>query len=346
MGMGLDLYYVEDCGFSGYERCTLSIGYGGFSVRNSSSTVILATCFIILTAFCQAAAQEPLLVTVTIPPQKYFVEKIGGSSVAVSVMVPSGANMHNYEPKPQQMVALAKSKIYFAVGAPLERVWLGKIVSANPDIYLVHTEDGVEKIPMASHHHNDGSDQNSTHEHGHSLADAELPHTACEEVSGILDPHIWLAPHLVMIQARNILTALCTIDPAHRDQYEGNYKNFIMELVDLDLDIKNVFAGKGNNIRFMVFHPAWGYFARAYGLEQLPIEIEGKEPKPADIQRLIEEAEKHEVKVIFVQPQLSAKAAETIAAAIGGQITSADPLASDWANNLRRVAQSFRSALK
>jgi zinc transport system substrate-binding protein len=323
----------------------MTIALAEIRMRNYCLTVVLPVCFIILAALCQARAQEPIQVTVTIPPQKYFVEKIGGSLVAISVMVPSGANMHNYEPKPQQMVALAKSKIYFAVGDPIERAWLRKIVSANTHIHIVHTEEGVEKIPMASHHHEEHGGQNLTLEHGHSSVGKEWPQGPGEEASGVLDPHIWLAPHLVMIQARNIFTALCRVDPAHQDQYESNYKSFITELVALDLEIRKVFAEKGG-IRFMVFHPAWGYFARAYGLEQIPIEIEGKEPKPADIRRLIQEAKNLGVKVIFVQPQLSAKAAETIASAIGGQITSADPLASDWADNLRRVARSFKSALR
>jgi zinc transport system substrate-binding protein len=270
-------------------------------------------------------ADESLLVTVTIPPQKYFVEKIGGNYVNVSVMVPPGANMHNYEPKPQQMAALANSKVYFAIGVPIEGAWLQKIVSGNPDILLVHTEKGIEKMPIAAHHHHE--------EEG-------------EQGQETLDPHTWLAPHLVMIQARNILDALYRLDPARRDVYQTNYRKFIMELVELDLEIRNMFVGDRTRIQFMVFHPAWGYFAQAYGLEQVPVEVEGKEPKPAHLQELIEKAKQRGIKVIFVQPQFAAKSARTIADAIGGQIMNADDLAPDWATNLRQVAQSFKSALK
>ena len=96
----------------------------------------------------------------------------------------------------------------------------------------------------------------------------------------------------------------------------------------------------------MVFHPSWGYFAHTYGLEQIPIEREGKAPKPVHLQELITHAIAHDIRVIFVQPQFSTKSAETIAKAIGGTVVVADPLALDWADNLRRQARKIRSALK
>ena len=162
----------------------------------------------------------------------------------------------------------------------------------------------------------------------------------------IKDPHVWLSPPLVMIQARNIVQAFLAVDPDHRSVYEANYKNFINELVSLDLELRELFAGIGENSEFMVFHPAWGYFAQAYGLEQIPAEIEGKEPKPAELQYLIQYATKRGIKVVFVQPQFSHQAAQAIAKAIGGQIVVADPLAPDWVTNLRRVASNFRSAIR
>jgi zinc transport system substrate-binding protein len=276
-----------------------------------------------------AQAQETLSVFVSIPPQKYFVERIGGPHVDVSIMVPQTANPHTYEPKPQQMVALSRARIYYAVGVSFERVWLHRIASANPEMLVVHTEKGIEKRPMKAHAH-----------HG------ESPGAAKQEHGGIRDPHIWLSPPLVMLQARNILEALLAVDPARREIYETNYKRFIMDLVDLDAEISGVFAGKGRDIEFMVFHPAWGYFAEAYGLEQVPIEIEGKEPKPAELQGIIRHAREKGIKVVFVQPQFSTRSAETIAKAIGGQVAFADPLAPEWADNLREVAAKFRAALR
>lgn len=272
---------------------------------------------------------EPLKVFVSIVPQKYFVNKIGADLVEVSVMVEPGASPATYEPKPKQMVRLAKTKIYYAIGVPFENVWLDKVAATNPEMIIVHTEAGIEKIVMKSHRH----DEQGEHEH-------EGDH------HGIKDPHVWLSPPLVMQQARNILNGLVAIDPVHRSIYETNYKKFIMDLVDLDLELKRVFVGSGEQLGFMVFHPSWGYFARAYGLEQVSIEVEGKEPKPAELKRLIDYARERDIKVIFVQPQFSWQAAQTIARSIGGQIVLVDPLASDWPNNLREAANKFKAALR
>ena len=140
--------------------------------------------------------------------------------------------------------------------------------------------------------------------------------------------------------------ALLQIDPTHAPIFEDNYKKFILELVDLDAEIRGILTDRDGEVRFMVFHPAWGYFADAYGLEQVPIQIEGKDPKPGQLHHLINEAKKLGVKAIFVQPQFSTKSAETIARALGGEVVFANPLTLDWAENLRKVAGMLRSALR
>lgn len=286
---------------------------------------------LILLFTAQMVWARPLKVFVSIVPQKYFVEKVGGDLVDVSVMVQPGANPHNYEPKPKQMVALSKTRIYFAIGITFEEVWLEKISATNSRMRIVHTEAGIEKIPMLAHHHHE---EESEHRH-----DEDMHH-------GIEDPHIWLSPPLVMVQARNILQAVVSVDPLNRSQYEKNYRDFIMELVVLDEELRGIFVGKKEGLEFMVFHPAWGYFANAYGLEQVPVQIEGKEPKPAELQFLIQYAKELGIKVIFVQPQISHQAAQALAKAIGGQIAIVDPLAPDWGANLRQVASKFRTAIR
>ena len=273
-------------------------------------------------------ADDKLTVFVSIVPQKYFVQRIGQDLVDVRVMVKPGDSPATYEPKPNQMAALSKSKIYFSIGVPFEKAWLKKISSANPEMRLVPTDDGIEKIPMAAHQHE---------EQGHH--DETVDHTD----SGF-DPHIWTSPMLVMIQARNIMAALQQVDPAHRSIYMANYRSFVSELVDLDIDLMNTLAGQ-NSRKFMVFHPSWGYFAKAYGLEQMPIEVEGKEPKPAQLMALIDHAREHHIKFVFVQPQFSTKNAERIAAEIGGKIIVADPLAENWHKNLTKVAEDFTASM-
>lgn len=163
--------------------------------------------------------------------------------------------------------------------------------------------------------------------------------------SGSPDPHIWLSPALVKIQAAQIRNALVAIDPARRSTYESNHQAFVREIEELDAELKALFAGRTGE-RFMVFHPSWGYFAQAYGLVQVPVEVEGKEPKPAQLQQLIRHARERGIKVVFVQPQFSAKSAELLAREIGGQVVYADPLAENWAVNLREVARKFGAAAR
>ncbi|MBU0986563.1 MAG: zinc ABC transporter substrate-binding protein [Proteobacteria bacterium] len=297
--------------------------------------VVFTLLFAFLFAGPVCFAEPPLKVFVSILPQKYFVEKVGGDLVNVLVMVEPGANPAIYEPRPRQMVALSKTKIYFAVGVPFEKAWLEKISATNSGMHIVHTEAGIEKRTMKSHYHYEKVAEQHPAEKG-----SEYRH------HGIKDPHVWLSPSLVMIQARNILQTLLAVDPLHRAAYIENYRKFILELVVLDAELLRFFGEKKAGTEFIVFHPAWGYFAQTYGLEQVPIELEGKEPKPEELKRLIGYAQAEGIKVVFVQPQFSSQIAATIAKSIGGQIVFADPLALDWADNLRKVAANFRSALQ
>ena len=276
-------------------------------------------------------AGERLQVTVSIPPQRYFVQRIGGDFVAVSVMVSPGASPATYEPKPRQMADLARSRIYFALGVPFESTWLAKIRAVNPEMKIVRTEADINKVPLPAHRHPD-------QEPG--------AHDRPDEDHGVLDPHVWLSPPLVALQARQILTALSEADPAHADIFRANFRKFINDIVDLDVELQGLFAGRPGGGRFLVFHPAWGYFARAYNLTQVPIEVEGKAPKAAQVKDLIAQAKEGEIRVIFVQPQFSAKEAEVIARAIGGRVVPLDPLAEDWLENLRRVAAEFKEVLR
>jgi zinc transport system substrate-binding protein len=227
------------------------------------------------------------------------------------------------------MAAISRTHIYFAIGVPFEKTWLKKIAAANPDMQVVHTDDGIPKISIAANQIESEHHRQSNH----------------QDLHGELDPHIWLSPKLVMIQARTILKALIEIDPDHRAVYEANTELFVSKLADLDADLQKIFAGK-QGLQFLVFHPSWGYFARSYGLKQVPVEIEGKDPKPAQLKTLIEHAKTQHINIIFVQPQFSSRSAELVAKEIGGQVIFADPLASDWSVNLREVAAKFKTALR
>lgn len=297
---------------------------------------LLLVMFLLLPgAPASARAEAPVEVTVSIQPQKYFVEKIGGDLVSVTVMVEPGVDPHVYDPKPQKMAGLTRSKVYFAVGAPFEAVWLGRFAAANPKMLIVRTDAGIAKLPME--HDHDGPQAEGGH--------GEDPAAAEEHRHGEGDPHVWVSPPLAMIQARHILDGLLKVDPAHWNAYATNYRQFIGELVELDEYLLNLFRDKPR-AEFVVFHPAWGYFAEAYGLKQVPVEVEGKEPKAADLKRLIEDARKSGIKAIFVQPQYSGRSASVVAEAVGARVETADPMSADWARNLREVGQKIRASLK
>ncbi|MCF4151501.1 zinc ABC transporter substrate-binding protein [Dethiosulfovibrio sp. F2B] len=264
-----------------------------------------------------ALASPTLHVAVSILPQKFFVEKIGGSYVDVTTVVPKGASPATYEPKPSQMAELSSCSLWFTIGVPFERAQKDRLLATLPDLKEVPTYQGVKLYPI------EGAD----HDHG------------------ALDPHIWLSPPEVMLQVRSIAMALAEADPPRSDVYMSNYIKFAAELADLDRHLAQELAPlKGRS--FMVFHPSWGYFARAYGLRQRAVELEGKEPKPAELGRLVELAKNEGIDTIFVQPQFSTAAAKTLAETLKGEVAPMDPLAEDWDFNLRKVAKALRKALR
>jgi len=289
-------------------------------------------CIVFLAFWTSPVEAATTRVFVSIAPQKYFVQKIGGDLVSVAVLVPAGADPHTYEPKPKQMAELSKCAVYFAVGIDFEKAWLPRIAGTNPKMRIVYTDDGIKKIIMTDHHRDKKS------RHGYTG-------TGHHHHEGTQDPHVWLSPALVKIQAEHILHALIDIDPNNQTRYKNNYSAFLEEIDMLDAELKNLFAGRKGD-RFMVFHPSWGYFAKEYELEQVPIEIEGKAPKPAQLTTLIRHAREHGIRVVFVQPQFSAKSAEMISREIGGHVVHVDPLAENWAGNLREVARKFITAVR
>jgi zinc transport system substrate-binding protein len=262
----------------------------------------------------------------------YFAQKIGGGLVQTTVLVPAGADAHTYEPKPSQMRALAAADVYLSAGLEFEEAWEPRLKGANPKLVFVHTDEGLKKMPMPEHHEH----------HEHQAAKAGHHHDGDE-----MDPHVWVAPSMARQIAARIAGAFTKADPAHAKAYAANLAAFQKEVDALDGRIKELFGDVPANRRgFLVFHPAWGYFARDYGLVQTAIEFEGKEPTPKRLGAIVSDAKAKGTKAVFVQPQMSRRTAEVIAQAIGGKVVEADPLAPDWAGNLFKVAQGFRQALQ
>lgn len=270
-------------------------------------------------------------VTVSVLPQKYFVEKIAGDKVHVTVMVKPGFSPTTYEPKTSQMKRLANSKIYFAIDVPFEDVWLDKFKNSNKNMLIVDTAENVVKLEMEEHSHHEEEKEAQNEEHH-------------DEHEG-LDPHIWTDPIIVKIQAKNILDALVQIDAKNADLYKRNYIKFMIELDDLNEKLETILKPYANKA-FMVFHPSWGYFAKRYSLEQVAIESEGKEPKPNELIELIKDAKEHKIKIVFVSPQFSQKSAKVIANSINGKVITMDHLSLDWDNNLIKTAQSIANTYR
>lgn len=266
-----------------------------------------------------AAAAEPLRVFVSVMPLKTFVERIGGARVAVDALVKPGQNPHAYDPSPRQVTALAESRLFVRTGVPFEDVWMGRIRAANPAMEVIDARAGLDLQPLEDHHHDGGH-----HHHHHD--------------EGIQDPHVWTDPLRVRHMAGNLRDALTRLDPAGAGHYAANHTAFTAELERLHHDIEGLLAGLEDR-RFLVYHPAWGYFADRYGLVQMAIESEGKEPGARSLTGIVEQARRHGIGVILVQPQFDHRLAARVAEAIGGRVAVADPLAADYGATLRRVAR-------
>jgi zinc transport system substrate-binding protein len=297
----------------------------------------LALVFLSLCGFIFAQVST----TVSIVPQKFFVEKIGGDKVSVNVMVQPGSSPATYEPSPKQMVDLSNSQIYFSIGVPFEKRWLPRFKDVAKNTTFVDVSSGIVKQAIADHTHGD-EESHDTHDHDHHAHHDHDDGHVHEHAE--LDPHVWLSPRQVRVVAKNIYEALIAQDASNSAFYKQNYDTFIKELVALDEKIKQNLSNLSSH-KFIVFHPSWGYFARDYALEQVAIEIEGKEPKQKDLMDLIDFAKKEGIKVVFVSPEFSQKSAKTIAQNINGITVSISPLAPKWDENLLQMSEKLKEVL-
>ena len=267
--------------------------------------------------FSSVISAKPI-VTASILPTKYFIEQISGDLLEVNVMVSENANPHLYEPKPKQIKMLEKSDLFFAIGIDYEKAFLNKIQGTFQNLKIIKTQENITLLPMVHHHGN----------HHHQR----------------LDPHIWLDPILVKIQAQNITNALSEKYPHFKETFQENLKIFNEKLDILDKETRENLSNLKNR-KFIVYHPSWGYFAKRYDLEQIAIEIEGKEPKPASLMKLITFAKENQIKVIFVSPQISSKSAQVIANEVNAKVLSINHLSASWLENMQECLQAFKSAL-
>ena len=260
-------------------------------------------------------------VVVSIAPLQTFVEKIGGDKINSSLMVPQGSSPHTYEPKPSQMKDITQAKIYFSIEVEFEKVWLEKFKNQNKNLIVSDVVYDMNKTTISDHHHDEGKQ--------------------CKHIHGELDPHIWVDPINVKHIARNIYVTLSKVDSNNSDYYKKNLESYLKELDELDSNIKTILKDVPKNATFMVFHPAWGYFAKRYNLNQISVEVEGKEPKMKALIGLMKKAKSEKVQAIFTQPEFSDKSAKLIANNLGIKVIKASPLAKNWSENLLNLAKAL-----
>lgn len=262
------------------------------------------------------------LLTVSILPQKYVVEKIAGDLVGVQVLVPPGASPATYSLLPSQMKNLSHSKAWLRIGKiGFEDAWYEKIEQANPDLKVFDTSDSAQWIASGEELHGD-----HVHQHG-------------------IDPHIWMSPDEMVSIAELTYHALAELYPDKSKVFEANFEAFRTEIDLLDEDLTRQFDGLANR-KFLIFHPGLTYFARDYGLEQIALEVNGKEPSPKYLGQLVKNARKDGVRVVFIQKEFDKENAQQLAEELQGEVVEIDPLSEHWEEQLREIAAKIVKASK
>lgn len=287
-----------------------------FNKINLSAARINTALVVALLVFAscrESAVNSTNEVSVSILPQKYIVERIAGDLFQVSVLMPPGSNHETYEPTPKVMKSLANSRVYFSVGwLDFERTWMPRFSDMYPDMKIVNTSEGGELIKSAEHGH--GGD------------------------TGGIDPHTWLSPRYVKLQASIIAATLAQQDPEHKDIFRANLRRFSAQLDSLDTSYTKLFESNEGK-KFLIYHPTLGYFARDYKLTQLSLETDGKEPSATHLGRLIEVAKKEGIHAVLVSKEFDSRNAETLAREINGRVVVFDPMAGDWMENMDRITK-------
>jgi len=260
------------------------------------------------------------IITVSIPPFKYFIDAIGGNDFKVNIMVPAGANPHIYEPVPEQITNLRKSVAYVSDGyLGFEMTWLDRFYETNPHMRRLSLGQNIDLIKPVGN-------------------------TESGNVEGA-DPHFWVSPLCALKMADAIKSLLTDINPDKREKYELNYSNLVKSINDLDSKARELYSGNSNR-SFMTFHPTLGYLARDYGLNQIAVEKEGKEPTPSSMKELIDIGKAEKINVIFVQREYDTKNARAIAAETGAVLEIIDPLSENWAASEQQIIDAVYKSFK
>lgn len=319
-------------------------------ITTSFSFFLIFFCCLISVASARKPDQK-ITVFTAISPYAFFLDQIGGGFVDVETLVGPGKDPHTFEPTPGQISRLGSAVAYFKVGMPFEDKLVEKMASVFPNLKIINSNKGINFRKMEPFNHQrslDHGKRSKQSEHDHPIASGKGPDSSLSRADhdhGAMDPHVWLSPSNVKIICSNMTEALVSMVPEKADVFRSNAQTFYEKIDALGVHLKeslNPLKGK----TFYVYHPAYGYLADEYGLRQVAVEIEGKEPSAKQLARLVDSARKEGVKVIFVAPQFSRKGAETVAAGIGGVVVDIDPLSKDYLNNMYKMGDKISSGLK
>lgn len=266
-----------------------------------------------------------LTVAVSLQPYSNVVKEIGGNEVQVVAMLPPGADPHTFEPKPASLREFAKATVYFSDGSGMDAAWLPRFKGVNKNVNVISLAQGITWLEEDEPHH-----------------EGEVHHDAHHDGDEEMDPHLWTSPVQMMLIAENVCQALMSLDAAHKDLYRKRTDDLKSRLGNLDMELRqSIDKLPANGRSFIVFHPAYGYFARDYGMKQLTVEVDGKEPKPRDLANLVKTGKSNNVHIVFVQPQFSKRAAATLAKELQACILDTDPLSYDYEGNIRKLLSAI-----
>ncbi|OGW32613.1 MAG: hypothetical protein A2X59_02150 [Nitrospirae bacterium GWC2_42_7] len=286
-----------------HNKCFLKLNF--FLVFNFLCLFIF---FFLVFNDLSCASSEKLRVVASIAPLADFAKQVGGDKADVLLLLPPGASGHTYEPSPRMMQKTSKAQVFIKIGAGLE-FWADKLITAaNRDVIVVNCSEGIELIEGNGHSHD--------HDKGFKLNNI---HTA--------DPHIWLDPVICITIVKKIEDSFSKADPVNSSYYKKNAAAYLTKLSALDREIEE--KVKTFSIKeYVTFHQAWNYFSRRYGLRVAGVieESPGKEPSPKHISKILKELKRINIKVVFAEPQSSAKIAEAIAREAGGKVLTLDPV--------------------
>lgn len=264
----------------------------------------------------QPAFAAKLQVVVSLPPTAWLVERLGGERVEVFTLALPGESAETFQPTDRQVSLALSAQLFLRLGLPFEEGPSFAALAAQPGLLVVDLRDGLPLIE-GDHHHG-----------------RVAP-----------DPHHWLSPRRLRSAGATVARVLAELDPAGQEDYAAAARRLDAELEALDLELSARLAPHRGRV-FFVFHPEWTYFAADYGLRQVAVEKDGKEPSDRELTELIRLARAEGLTAIFVPPQIASRGAHALGDAINAPCLPLDALAADLPATLRLAAHCIAGAFE